>query len=53
MASERVWEPFWLHFGAILEAVLGPELETGEKVKIELPSTRELNFEGPGTLKNH
>ena len=52
MASERVWEPFWLHFGAILGAVLGPESERGEKVKIELSSRRELNFEGPGTPKN-
>ena len=51
MASERFWEPFWLFFGAILGAVLGPESERGEKVKIELSSTRELNFQGPGTSK--
>ena len=41
-------EPFWLHFGCIFGAILGPESKKGEKVKIELSPGRELNFGGPG-----
>ena len=41
-------EPFWLHFGCIFGAILGPESKKGEKVKIELSLKRELNFGGPG-----
>ena len=40
-------EPFRLHFGSILGAILDPEWKKGEKVKIELSLRRELNFGGP------
>ena len=40
--------PFWLHFGSMFGAILGPESKEGEKVKIELSLRRELNFGGPG-----
>ena len=43
-ASERIWEPFWLHVGSIFGAVLAPKWGVAEKVKIELSSKRELHF---------
>ena len=41
------WEPFWNLFGTFLGYFLG----VGVRMKIELPSRRELNFQGPGTTK--
>ena len=52
MASEQVLETFCFHFGVIFGAIWEPESKKGEKVKIELSCKRELNFEGPGHLKN-
>ena len=46
-ASDQVWEPFGLHFGYILGAILDPISKQGEKVKIELPPKRKFNFQGP------
>ena len=51
-ASERIWKPFWLHFGSIFGAILVPKWGEAEKVKIELPPRRELNFRGPGHPQN-
>ena len=42
---------FGSQFGSILGAILGAFWGTGEKVKIELPSRRELNLQGPGHSK--
>ena len=42
---------FGVHLASILGAVLVPFWGTGPKVKIELSSARELNFEGPDPSK--
>ena len=39
---------FWLHFGSHFGSFFGHFLGLAAKVKIELPSRRELNFQGSG-----
>ena len=46
--SQTLLVRFWLHFGSHFGSFFGHFLGLAAKVKIELPSRRELNFQGSG-----
>ena len=46
--SQTLLVRFWLHFGSHFGSFFGHFLGLAAKVKIELPSKRELNFQGSG-----